>query len=282
LYGALDTQLRFSSAYHPQTDGQTERVNQILEDMLRACALQYGRSWDRSLQYAEFSYNNSCQESLKMAPFEMLYGQRCRTPLFWNETGERRVFGPDILEEAEKQVHMVRENLRVTQSRQKSYVDHRRRELSFEVGDFVYFKVSPMRGLRHFKVPGKLAPRFIGPFKILEKRSEVAYQLELPPQLSDVHDVFHVSQLKKYLCVPQEQIPMEDLDAKEDHSYQEHIVRILETSERVMRNKRIKMCKVQWSHHTEEEATWEREEESKAEFPSFFSDQSESWGRDSF
>jgi hypothetical protein len=103
--------LRFSSAYHPQTDGQTKRVNQILEDMLRACALQYGRSGDKSLLYAEFSYNNSCQESLKMAPFEMLYGRRCRTPVFCSETRERKVFGPDILQEAEKQVRMVRENL---------------------------------------------------------------------------------------------------------------------------------------------------------------------------
>jgi hypothetical protein len=213
-----------------------------------------------------------------MAPFEMVYGRRCRTPLFWNEIGDQKVFRPNILEEAEKQVHMVKENLRVVQSRQKSYADHRRRELSFEVGDFVYLKVSPMRGLRHFKVRGKLAPRFIGPFKILEKRGEVAYQLELPPQLSDVHNVFHVSQLKKCLHVPEEQIPMEDLDAKEDLSYQEHPVRILETSERVMRNKKSKMCKVQWSHHTEDKATWEREEELKAELTSFFSDPSESRG----
>jgi hypothetical protein len=217
-----------------------------------------------------------------MAPFEMLYGRRCRTPLFWNEMGEQKVFGPNILEEAEKQVRMVKENLCVVQSRQKSYADHRRRELSFEVGDFIYLKVSPMRGLRRFKVRGKLAPRFIGPFKILEKRGGVAYQLELPSQLSDVHDVFHVSQLKKCLRVPEEQIPMEDLYAKEDLSYQEHPIRILETSERVTRNKKIKMCKVQWSHHTENEATWEREEELKAEFPSFFSNPSESRGRDSF
>jgi hypothetical protein len=181
LHEALDTQLRFSSAYHPQTDGQTKRVNQILEDMLRACTLQYGRSWDKSLPYAEFSYNNSYQESLKMAPFEMLCGRSCRTPLFWSAAREQKVFGPDILEEAEKQVRMVRENLRVMQSRQKSYTDHRRRELSFEVGDFVYLKVSPIKGLRHFKVRGKLTPRFIGPFKILKKRGEVAYQLELPP-----------------------------------------------------------------------------------------------------
>jgi hypothetical protein len=112
-------------------------VNQILEDMLRACALQYRRSWDKSLPFAEFSCNNSYQESMKMEPFEMLCGRRCRTPLFWNETEERKVFGPNILQEAEKQVRMVRENLHVTQSRQKSYADHRRRELSFEVGDFV-------------------------------------------------------------------------------------------------------------------------------------------------
>jgi hypothetical protein len=152
LHETLDTQLRFSSAYHPQTDSQTERVNQILEDMLRACALQYRRSWDKSLPYAMFYHNNSYQESLKMAPFEMLYGRRCRTPLFWSETGERKVFGPDILQEAKKQVHMVKENLRIAQSRHKSYADNRRRELSFEVGDFVYLKVSPMRGLRCFKV----------------------------------------------------------------------------------------------------------------------------------
>jgi hypothetical protein len=105
--------------------------------MLRACALQYERSWDKSLSYAEFSYNNSYQESLKMVPFEMLYGHRCRTPLFWSESGERKVFGPDILQEAEKQVCMVRENLRIAQSRQKSYADHMRRELRFKVGDFV-------------------------------------------------------------------------------------------------------------------------------------------------
>jgi hypothetical protein len=123
---------------------------------------------------------------------------------------------------------------------------------------------------------------FIGPLKILEKKGEVAYQLELPSQLLDVHGMFHVSQLKKCLCVPEEQKPMEDLDAKEDLSYQEYPVKILETSKRVTQNKRIKMCKDQCSHHTKEEATWEREEELKVEFPSFFPDPSESWRQDSF
>jgi hypothetical protein len=167
--------LHINSTYHPQTDGQTERVNQILEDMLRACTLQYGRSWDKSLPYVEFSYKNSYQESLKTVPFEMLYGHRCRTPLFWSETGEQKVFRPDILQEAEKQVRIVTKNIRVAQLRHKSYIDHMRRELSFEVGDFVYVRVPPMRGLRCFKVRGKLTPMFIGPFKILEMRDEVAY-----------------------------------------------------------------------------------------------------------
>jgi hypothetical protein len=198
--------------------------------------------------------------------------------LFWNETRERKVFGLDILQEAEKQVRMVRENLRVTQSTQKSYADHRRRELSFEVGDFVYLKVPAKRGLCRFMVRGKLAPWFIELFMILEKRGEVAYQLELPPWLPDVHYMFHVSQLKKCLRVLEEQIPMEELDAREDLSYQEYPIKILETSERVTRNNRIKICKVQWSYHTEKKATWEREEELKVEFPSFFSHQTESRG----
>jgi hypothetical protein len=127
LHESMDTKLNFSSAYHPQTYGQTERTNQVLEDMLRACALKHGRSWDKSLPYVEFSYNNSYQASLKMAPFEALYGRKCRTPLYWNQTIERQVFGPEILQEAEKQVQIIRENLKIAQLRQKSYADNRRR-----------------------------------------------------------------------------------------------------------------------------------------------------------
>jgi hypothetical protein len=264
LHESMDTKLNFSSAYHPQTDGQTERVNQILEDILRACTLKDNQSWDKCLPYVEFSYNNSYQESIKMAPFEFLYGRKCRTPLFWNEPDENQIFGPDILQEVERQVQVVRENVKLAQSRQKSYADNRRRELRFQVGNFVYLKVSPMRGLHHFKIRGKLAPRYIGPFNILEQRGEVAYQLELPPQLSDVHDVFHVSQLRKCLHVPEEQMPLEEIPVG--------------TSEKVTRNNRYKMCKVQWSNHTEEEATWEKEDQLKAEFPEIFSNLSESRG----
>jgi hypothetical protein len=138
-----------------------------------------------------------------------------------------------------------------------------------------------MRGLHHFKIRGKLAPRYIGPFKILEQRGEVSYQLELPPQLTDVHDVFHVSQLRKCLRVPEEQMPFEELTIGKDLTYQEYPVKILDTSEKVTRNNRYKMCKAQWSNHTKDEATWEKEDQLKAEFPDIFSNLTESRGRDS-
>ena len=165
------------------------------------------------------------------------------------------MFGPDVLRDIEEQVRMIRDNLRVAQSRQRSYADTRRRELIFEIGDFVYLNVPPMRSVRRFNMKGKLAPRYIGPFKIIERRGEVAYQLELPESLSGVHDVFHVSQLKKCLRVPEEQIPLEELTVKEDLTYEEYPVRILETAERVTRSRVIKMCKVQWNRYTEDKAT---------------------------
>ena len=193
LHSTMGTTLEFSSAYHPQTDGQTERVNQILEDLLRACVLTYSTDWEKSLSYAEFSYNNSYQASLQMSPFEALYGRKCRTPLLWSEVGEREFFGPTSIEEAEENVAKVRENLKAAQSRQKSYADKRRRDLSFEEGDHVYLKVSPLRGTKRFHVKGKLAPRYVGPYKILEKIGELAYKLELPRELTGVHPVFHVS-----------------------------------------------------------------------------------------
>jgi hypothetical protein len=162
----------------------------VLEDMLRAYALQHGGSWDKSLA---------------------LYGRKCRTPLYWDQTGERQFFGPELIQEAEEQVRMIRENLRVAQTRQKSYADNRRRPLEFEEGDYVYLKVSPLRGMKRFKVKGKLSPSYIGPFMIFRQVGEMAYQLELPASLSDVHNVFHVSQLKKCLRIPEEQLPMEEL-----------------------------------------------------------------------
>jgi hypothetical protein len=200
--------------------------------MLRACALKYGNGWDKSLPYTEFSYNSSDQASITMAPFVAMHGCQCRTPLFWSHTGESQVFGPEVLKDAKKQVQMIRENLKVAQSQQKSYVDKRKRDLSFKIGDFVHLKVSPMRGTQRFKVKGKLASRYVSPFKVFSRKGEVAYQLELPPQLSDVHDVFHVLQLKKCLRVPEEQLPMEELNLGDDLTYNERSIKILDTTER--------------------------------------------------
>jgi hypothetical protein len=199
--------------------------------MLRACGLKYGKSWDKSLPCTEFSYNNSYQASIEMASYEALYGWQCRTPLFWSQTGESQVFGPEVLKDAKKQVQMVHESLKVAQSRQKSYADKRRRDFSFEIRDFIYLKVSPMRGTHRFRVKGKLAPRYVGQFMIIDHKGEVAYQLELPPQLSEVHDVFHVSQLKKCLRVPEEQLPMEYLDLGGYLTYSERSIKILDNVE---------------------------------------------------
>jgi hypothetical protein len=181
------------------------------------------------------------------------------------------VFGPDILLEAEENIRMVRENLKATQSRQRSYADARRRELSFEVGYYVYLKVSPIRGTKRFGFKGKLAPRYIGPYQIQARLGEVAYQLSLPENLSAVHDVFHVSQLKKCLRVPEEQLPVANLEVQEDLTYIEKPTQILETVDLVTRRSTFRMCKVKWGHHSQEEATWEREDDLKAKYPELFS-----------
>jgi hypothetical protein len=188
-----------------------------------------------------------------MSPFEALYGRNCRTPLHWDQPCERQIFSPEILLEAKENIKMVRENLKAAQSKQRSYDDTRRRELSFEVGDYVYLKVSPIRGTKRFGVKGKLAPRYIGSYQIEARRGEVAYQLSLPENLSAVHDVFHVSQLKKCLRVPEEQLPTKDFEVQEDLTYIEKPTQILETANQVTRRNTIRMCKVKWCHHSEEE-----------------------------
>jgi hypothetical protein len=234
LQYALGTKLIRSSAYHPQIDGQTERVNQILEEMLRACVLQYDKNWDKCLSLVEFSYNNSYQTSLKMAPFEALYGRRCRTPLSWSQTGERKSFGLDLVTEAEEQVKTIQNNLKAAQSRQKIF-----------------------------------APRYIEPFEILEICGPVAYRLQLPPQLAAMHDIIHVSQLRKCVKVPTEIIDSQAIKIEFDLTFVEHPIRVLDTKERSARRETIKMFKIQWDHHTEEEATWEIESYLRRNFPDF-------------
>jgi hypothetical protein len=153
------------------------------------------------LPYAEFSYNNSHQASIKMSPFEALHGWKCQTPLMWSNVGEKTLEGPAFVKEAEEKVALIHKRLLEAQSRQKSYADNTRRELRFEEGDFVYLKVSPISGVKRFQVKGKLAPRFIGPYPIIGRVGPAAYRLELPESMSAIHNVFHVSQLRKCLQV---------------------------------------------------------------------------------
>jgi hypothetical protein len=240
LHASLGIRLIHSSAYHPQTDGQTERVNQILEDMPMACVMEYPGSWDKNLPWAKFSYNNIYQESLKMTSFEALYGRQYRTPLNWIEPGEKAIFGPDIVVEAEATVRRIQKNLKVAKLRQESYANKRRRPLQFEVGDHVYLKVSPMKGMKRFGVKGKLSPRYIGPFLILEKCEKMAYKLDLPPSLTGVYDIFHVSQLKKYLKAPMNIVLPEVAPLDTDLTYPEHLIKILDQKSRVTRRKTIK------------------------------------------
>ncbi|KAD3336850.1 hypothetical protein E3N88_32369 [Mikania micrantha] len=199
LQEALGTKLKLSTAYYPQTDGQSERTIQTLEDMLRACVIDFGGSWDTHLPLVEFSYNNSYHTSLQAAPFEALYGRKCRSPLCWNEIGESKLTGPEIVQETTDKIHKIKERMKAAQDRQKSYADKRRRPLEFSVGDKVMLKVSPWKGTVRFGKHGKLNPQYIGPFKIIARVGLVAYQLELPLELEGIHDVFHVSNLKKCL-----------------------------------------------------------------------------------
>ncbi|WVZ58456.1 LOW QUALITY PROTEIN: hypothetical protein U9M48_008731, partial [Paspalum notatum var. saurae] len=209
------------------------------------------------------AYNNSYQKSLDMAPFEALYGRPCRTPLNWSEPGERVTFGLDLVIQAEEQVKFIHDNLKRAQSRQKSYSDKRRRPLVFEKDDHVYLRVSPMKGVHQFGVKGKLAPRYVGPFKITEQCGPVAYRLELPPHLAAVHDMFHVSQLKK---LPEEVIDTSQIQIQPDLTYEEKPIKVLDQKQRSTR-RTINFYKVQWSNHSEEEATWEQEQFLRTKYP---------------
>ncbi|GJV43888.1 putative nucleotidyltransferase, ribonuclease H [Tanacetum coccineum] len=253
-----------------QTDGQTEQTIQTLKDMLRSCALEWTGNWDEYLFLVEFAYNNSWHASIKADPFELLYGRKCRAPICWNEVGERLIEGPELIEVTNEKVAIAKEKLKKARSRQKSYVDRHRRELEFNPGDRAFLKVSPCRGVRRFGIKGKLSPRFIGPFEILDRIGEVSYRLALPPQLSHVHNVFHVSLLKGYNYHPLHVVSYPLDQIREDLSFVEEPESILDRQDRVMRNKTIMFVKILWKNHPEREATWETEESMRASYPHFF------------
>ncbi|GJX01552.1 putative reverse transcriptase domain-containing protein [Tanacetum coccineum] len=212
---ALGTDISMSTAYHPETDGQSERTIQTLNDMLRACVIYFGKGWVKHFPLAEFSYNNSYHASIKAAPYEALYGRKCQSPVCWAEVGEAQLTGQELIQEKMEKIVLIKQRMQAAQDRQKSYTDRKRKPMEYEVGDRVMLKVSPWKGVVRFGKRGKLNPRYVGPFKVLAKVGKVSYRLRLPQELSIVHHTFHVSNLKKCyadepLVMPLEGIHVDD------------------------------------------------------------------------
>ncbi|KAK6144921.1 hypothetical protein DH2020_021741 [Rehmannia glutinosa] len=205
-----------------------------------------------------------------MAPYEALYGRKCISPVHWDEVGERKLLGPDIVREMTEAVTQIRQRMGTAQSRQKSYSDQRRRMLEYSVGELVFLKVAPMKGVMRFGKKGKLSPRYIGPFRITERIGDVAYRLDLPALMSQIHDVFHVSMLRKYVSNPSHILTNEPMELKSDLSYEEVPMGILLREVKKLRNKEIPLVKVLWRNQSLEEATWEREGEMRAKYPDLF------------
>ena len=205
-----------------------------------------------------------------MAPYEALYGRQCKTPVCWTELGENRVIGLDIVKDTKEKVKIIQQRLQIASDRQKSYADLKRRDIEYQVGDRVFLKVSPWRKVLRFGKKGKLSPRFIGPYEILERIGPVAYRLALPPQLAKLHDVFHVSMLRRYRSDDSHILPVQDIEVQSDFSYDERPKKILAKEVRQLRSKTIPLVKVLWQHHGIEEATWEPEAAMRDQYPELF------------
>ena len=190
-----------------------------------------------------------------MPPYEALYGRKCRSPLCWTEVGEKQIEGLDLIRETSKKVPLIQERLRTAFSRQRSYADLKRRDVQFNEDDHVFLKISPMNGVKRFGMKEKLASRYIGPYHILDRVKKVSYRLALPPQMSQVHPVFHISLLRKYVADPTHVLPVQEVALKEDFSYVEHPVAIVDKQSKMLRNKEVALVKVQWHGHSMEECT---------------------------
>ncbi|GJX28772.1 putative reverse transcriptase domain-containing protein [Tanacetum coccineum] len=264
------TQLDMSMAYHPQTDGQSERTIHTLEDMLRACVIDFGRGWDRHLPLVEFSYNNSYHTSIKAASFEDLYGRKCRSPICWAEVGDAQLTGPKIVHETTEKIFQIKKRIQAAHDRQKSLADRNRKPMEFQVGDMVMLKVSPWKGVIRFGKRGKLNPRYIGPFKVLAKVGTVAYRLELPDQLSRVHSTFHVSNLKKCYADEPLAISLDEIQIDDKLNFIEEPVEIMDREVKQLKQSRIPIVKVRWNSRRGPEFTWEREDQMKKKYPHLF------------
>ncbi|GKA37579.1 putative reverse transcriptase domain-containing protein [Tanacetum coccineum] len=256
-----------STTYHSQTNGQSERTIQTLEDMLRACVLDFGKGWDRHLSLVEFSHNNSYHTSIKAAPFEALYGRKCRSPICCAKVGDSQLTGPEIIHETTKKVVQIKSHIQAARDHQKSYVDIIWKHLKFQVGDKVMLKVSPWKGVIRFGKRRKLNPRYIGTFKIIAKVRTVAYRLELPEQLSKVHSAFHILNLKKCMSDEPLAIPLDEIQVDNKLHFIEELIEIMDCEVKRLKQSRNLIVKVPWNSRRGHELTWEREDQMQKKYP---------------
>ncbi|GJY60127.1 putative reverse transcriptase domain-containing protein [Tanacetum coccineum] len=247
LQKALGTNLDMSVAYHPQTDGQSERTIPTLEDMLRTCAIDFRKGWVNHLPLVEFSCNNSYHASTKAAPFEALYGQKYRSLVCWAEVGQVQLTGPEIVQETTEKIVKIKQRIQAARDRKKSYDDLKRKPMEFQVGDKVMLKVSHWKGVVRFGKWGKLNPRNVGPFKVLEKVGAIAYKLELPQELSRVHNMFRVSNLKKCYANEPLAIPLDGLHIDGKLHFVEEPIEIIDQEVKRLRQSRVLIIKA--NHH---------------------------------
>nr|GEY07944.1 putative reverse transcriptase domain-containing protein [Tanacetum cinerariifolium] len=258
---AMGTRLDMSTTYHLKTDRQSKRTIQTLEDMLHACVIDFGNGWKRHLPLVEFSYKNSYHDSIKATAFKALYGQKCRSPVCWAEVGDAQLTSPELIHETTEKIVQIKQRIQAARDRQKSYADVRRKPLEFQFGDRVMLKVSPWKGVVHFRKRRKLNPRYIGPFKVLAKVRNVAYRLELPQQLSRVYSTFHVSNLKKCLFDEPLAILLDEVHIDDKLRFVEEPVEIMDLEVKRLKHSRIFIIKVRWNFRRGLEFTWEREDQ---------------------
>ncbi|GJV69057.1 putative reverse transcriptase domain-containing protein [Tanacetum coccineum] len=238
--------------------------------MLRACAIDFRKGWVNHLPLVEFSYNNSYHASIKAAPFEALYGRKCRSPVCWTEVGEAQILGPELIQETTEKIIQIKQRMQAAHDRQKSYADLKRKPMEFQVGDKVMLKVLPWKGVVRFGKRGKLNPRYVGPFKVIERVGEVAYKLELPEELSRVHNTFHVSNLKKCHADEPLAVPLDGLHLDDKLHFVEEPLEIVGREVKRLKRSRIPLVKVRWNSKRGPEFTWEREDQFKKKYPHLF------------